>query len=89
MARDISELGRKHCNYLDSINSSTYIQSRLESINLANIYFEGDERIRKEMCEYINQIFKGNRCVEEMLEHYDSQLEAVPKTLEKIKKTFK
>lgn len=67
-----------------SRKSLTYIKSYLESFKLANIYLSGNEDIRKEMHSYINNIFSGNRSVEDMLNHYDAQYENVPKKLELI-----
>ena len=72
--------------FADKMNLSMYIQSYLEAVNMANIYLEGNPSVQKEMQGYINNIFNGNRSVEDMLEHYDSCYEDVPKRLELIRK---
>lgn len=66
----------------------TYVRSYLQSFNMANIYLEGNQQLRDEMHQYINSIFKGNRSVEDMLNHYDSSYENVPKKLELIRNIY-
>lgn len=71
--------------YVSRIDSDTYIKSTLQAIKLANIYLKGNEKIKKEMQEYINRIFAEERCVQDMLYDYDASLERVPKNLSKLK----
>ena len=71
-------------DYQEKRKSLTYLKSYLEGFNLANIYLEGNSDIQKEMHGYINSIINGDRSVEDMLDHFDSQYEDVPKKLELI-----
>ena len=72
----------------EKIESSMYIQSYLQGFNMANIYLLGSDRIKKEMCNYVNRVFEGNRSVEDMLDYYESNYQDVPKKLELIRKPF-
>lgn len=89
LAENISLLSKGSNGYIDNINLSMYMQSYLESFNLANIYLEGNPNIKKEMQGYINSIFNGDRAVEDMLNHYDSNYKDVPKKLNLIRKDIK
>ena len=75
-------------SYSEQMIYSMYIQSYLESVNMANIYLLGNKKIKEEMQAFVSKIFDGERSVEDMLDHYDSNYKDVPKKLELIKKPF-
>lgn len=89
ISQAITMLYEDSLSYSDKLMLSMYIQSHLESVNMANIYLKGNKQIKNEMQQYIGRIFDGERSVEDMLDHYDSNYKDVPKSLGLIKKPFK
>lgn len=71
--------------YVSRIESDTYIKSILQAIQLSNIYLTGNSNIRKEIQEYINRIFLEQVSVQDMLNHYNANLDEVPKELKRLK----
>lgn len=71
--------------YKTKIEADTYIKSTLQAIELSNIYLNGNENIQQEMIAYINKIFSEERTVQEMLDKYDANLEAVSKDIKRLK----
>ncbi len=75
-------------NYDENLETSivladTYIESILKAINLFEIYYNSNENTRKQMLNYIQDIFDANRSVEEFLEFYDTTFESSVDSLQK------
>lgn len=62
---------------------STYIESILKAINLFGIYESSNTNTRKQILNYIQNIFDANRSVEEFLEFYDTTFESSVDSLQK------
>lgn len=62
---------------------NTYIESTLKALNLSNIYQISNELIKREILKYIQDIFSGNKSVEDFLEHYDTTFDSSINQLQK------
>ncbi len=62
---------------------STYIESILKALNLFELYENSNINIRKQMIDYIQNIFDANRSVEDFLEFYDITFESRVDSLQK------
>lgn len=62
-------------NKIDAMFSSKYITSMLKAFKLFDKYIYGIQGLRKEIMEWIQQVFDGLRCLEDMLEHFDISYE--------------
>lgn len=71
------------------IETNTYIESTLKALNLIDIYINSNENIKKEIINYIQNIFDANRSVEDFLEYYDTTFESSLNTLQKKIKHIK
>lgn len=67
----------------------TYIESILKALNLFGIYENSNANTRKEMLNYIQNIFDANRSVEDFLEYYDTTFESSVDSLQKKVKQIK
>lgn len=74
----------KNIAYSSKIELDTYIKSILQAIWLMNQYLEGNSNKKKEILQFINKIFEGEKTVQEMLDYYDSNMEEVPKDLKQL-----
>lgn len=87
IARNLSIfIKSKNLSYLSRIELDKYISSSIEAISLANIYFNNRKKVQKEMINYVNDIFNENKNVEDMLNHFDSNLDEVAKDKKVLKK---
>lgn len=75
----------KNISFESKIIYDTYIQSTLQAIKLANTYLFGTSSLQREIIKYINQIFQGNLFIEEMLAHFEANLEDVPRDINMLK----
>ncbi len=81
---------RKEEESILKVEPSTYIQSHLESIALANLYFSSNRTIKKEILENVSKVFNGEQDLDNMLNRYECGIDNVPldiKILKKVKKT--
>lgn len=67
----------------------TYIESTLKALNLFDLYEHSNNNIRKEMLNYLQNIFDANRSVEDFLEYYDTTFESSVDFLQKKVKQIK
>lgn len=87
LALGINELIKnKDMDFYKKITFDTYITSTLQSFDLANKFFSGNENVKKEMISYINSIFNGNKNTEDMLGKFDSNFDSLDYKLNKILK---
>lgn len=70
----------------DIISCSTYIESTIKALNLFDLYLNSNDKIKKEIFNFIQNIFDGNRSVEEFLEYYDTTFESSISSLQKVLK---
>ena len=71
--------------YSNRIASDGYIKSILQAISLMNIYLTGSGSMKKEIQNYINRIFAEQASVQDMLNHFHSNMDETPKVLQKLK----
>jgi len=79
----------KKLSFKSRIDLETYLISTIQATNLANIYFESNKKIKKEMIKYINKLFTGELKTEDMLEHFDSSFDEIEPSLKKLQKIKK
>ena len=75
----------KYIAYVSKAQFDTYIQSTIQSIKLANEFIFGSENVKKEIINYINKFFAGDIIVDEILNHFEANLEEVPKDLKVLR----
>ncbi len=71
--------------YISRIEADTYIKSLLQAISLMNIYLTGSQNIQKEMQRDIDRVFAEQFSVQDMLNHFHTNLDETPKILSKLK----
>ena len=76
----------KNLAYISKITYDTFIQSTLQAIKLFNTYAFGNANIQDEFIKYINKIFAGDILIEEMLNHFEANLDQVEKDSSILKK---
>ncbi len=59
----------------DILESSKYLNSDLIATNLFITYYYGSFQIKKEMLGFIQEVFDGNKTVEDLITKYDSSYE--------------
>lgn len=79
-------LKEKDINYALRIKLETYLISIIQGIELFNKYNDGNELIKKEMIDYINEIFLGDNTIENMLDKYESNYNEVNLKLKSLKR---
>lgn len=80
---------QKNLAYVSKIIYDMYIQSTLQAIKLFSTYSFSDENVKKEIIFYINKIFSGDILIEDMLNHFEANLDEVPKELKILKRIRK
>lgn len=90
VAAGIEEMkNNKKMNFKTRIELETYLISTFQAMNLSNVYFGSNDKVKREMINYLNRLFKGEAITEDMLEQFDSQFDGIEpslKNLQKIKK---
>lgn len=66
-------------SFASKVENDTFIQSALESMCLADTYFDSSTSVQKEMLKDVRAIFSGESFTEDMLDKYEAHLECVPK----------
>lgn len=79
-------LKEKEINFENRIKLETYLISIIQGIELFNKYNEGNEKIKLEIINSINNIFLGENIVEDMLKKYDSNFLDVEPKLKVLKR---
>ena len=80
---------RKEETDIFKVEPSTYIQSHLESIALANLYFSSNRTIKKEILEYVSKVLNGEQDLDTMLDKYECGIDNVPLDIKVLKKAKK
>ena len=68
------------------IDKETYLHSILQARSIANIYFNGNGKIKREVIEDINNVFRGDMITEDMLDKYDSNFRDIEPKLKVLKR---
>ena len=71
----------------DAEETIGYIQSTLEAISLMNIYLSSDNYKKREMCNFINDIFAYKKSVQDMLDFYNCNVDEVSTNIKTLKRT--
>lgn len=58
-------------NKIEAMLCSKYITSLLKALNLFSKYTYGSKELKSEIMGWIQQVFDGLRCLEDMLEHFE------------------
>lgn len=87
LAGAIAELiNRKDINFEKRIKLETYVKSIIQGIALYNKYMDGNNAVKKEMIEGINDIIKGEIITEDLLDYYDSKYTKVDHDVKTLRK---
>lgn len=78
-----------HDDFLEErvILFNKYIDSTLKALSLFDIYLNSNDKVRKEIFKYIQNIFDAKTSVEEFLEYYDTTFESSIDSLQKVLKS--
>lgn len=66
----LDTLANKDLPFKDKIDNDAWIKSTIQAVKFANIFFASSEGTRREMLNYINNLFNGSRNLDEMLAFY-------------------
>ena len=70
------------------IECEGFIISSLQAIKLFDIYYHGDESLKKEILNDINRLFEGEIITEDIINKYDVYYDNVPRDIKTLKLTF-
>ena len=68
------------------IDKETYLHSILQAMSIANVYFNGNNKIKREIIRDINDVFTGDMITEDMLDKYDSNFKDIEPKLKVLKR---
>ncbi len=79
-------VNEKNASFERRMHLEKYFVSILQGITLYNRYNEGSDKVKNEMINHINNIFKGEELAEEMLVRFESKYNDVEPKVKSLKK---
>ena len=87
IANDITKLlNEKDIDFAERLNLEKYLISTIQGISLFHKYKEGNDKIKKEIINYINLVFLGEKVIEDMLNKCDSCFNDIEPKLKELKR---